>query len=237
LFPDFTITYACVKSSTYFTDKSSGPITARSWDFGDMGSGAQNTSTLTSPLHYYAGGGPFTVTLTLNGTSTISKTVTLAANSLPDNTVQLNNGKLISTQLANGYQWLKTGQIISGETLRSYDFGTTPGDYSVLIFNSTCNKRSDPFVITGLDEVPSMAVHSVKIYPNPTSDFLQVESTSEVVGMSILDAVGRENRMTPELINNGRYRLDVSAIPNGLYILRVVTREGRTDLQKVIIRK
>ncbi len=237
LFPDFTIAYTCVKSSTYFTDKSSGPITSRSWNFGDAGSGTQNTSTLTSPLHYYAGGGPFTVTLTLNGASTISKTVTLAPNSLPDNTVQLNNGKLISTSLANSYQWLAAGQIIDGATLRSYAFGTTPGDYSVLIFNSTCNKKSDPFVITGLDEVPAAAIHRVKIYPNPTSDFLQIESTNEIVGVSVMDAVGRENRLDPETIDTGRYRLNVSSIPNGLYILRVATKDGRGDLQKIIIRR
>jgi subtilisin family serine protease len=236
LFPDFAITYSCVKSSTYFTDKSSGPITARSWNFGDTGSGTQNTSTLTSPLHYYAGGGPFTVTLTLNGASTITKTVTLAANSLPDNTIQLNNGKLISSQLANGYQWLLGGQIVSGETQRSYTFAT-PGDYSVLIFDATCNKKSDPLVITGVDEVAPIAIHTVKIYPNPTSDFLQIESTSEVVGVSVMDAVGRESRIEPEPFDGGRYRLNVSVIPNGLYILRVATKDGRVDLQKVIIRK
>ncbi len=236
LFPDFSISYPCAKASTYFTDKSSGPITGRQWNFGDASS-AQNTSSLTSPLHYYAGGGPFTVTLTLNGTSVITKTVTLAGNSLPDNSIQLNNGKLISTQLADSYQWLKEGQIISGATLRSYPFGTTIGEYSVLIFNSTCNKKSDPFVITGVDEVPAIAIHSVKIYPNPTSDFLQVESSSEVVGISILDAVGRESWLEPEPIDNARYRINVTTIPNGLYILRVATRNGKVDLQKVIIRK
>ena len=77
---------------------------------------------------------------------------------------------------------------------------------------------------------------AIKIYPNPTSDFLQIESTSAVLSTSIIDAVGREIRLEAEPMDEGRYRLNVSAVPSGLYILKVVIRE-RTDLQKVIIRK
>ncbi|MBS1978738.1 MAG: S8 family serine peptidase, partial [Bacteroidetes bacterium] len=135
LFPDFSIAYTCQKSATYFTDKSSGSISSRSWNFGDPSS-PQNSSTLTSPVHYYAGGGPFSVTLTITGSSgsrSVTKQVTMQANDLPDNTVQTNNGNLISTVLSSSYQWLKDGQIIDGATSRSYNFSGTPGEYSVLI--------------------------------------------------------------------------------------------------------
>ena len=242
LFPDFTTSNTCVKASTYFTDASSGPITSRSWNFGDPAS-SQNTSTLVSPLHYFATAGPFTATLTVNGASgsrSISKQVVLTANDLADNTVQFNsnppNSTLISTVIAQGYQWLKDGQIISGATGRSFSgWTTTPAEYSVLIFSTTCNKRSSPFLITAIEDstLPSQAI---KIYPNPTSDFLQVESASAVLSISIIDAVGREIRLEAEPLNEVRYRLNVTAIPSGLYILKVVTRE-KTDLQKVIIRK
>ena len=235
LFPDFAITYTCAKSSTYFTDKSSGPITSRSWSFGDAGS-TENSSTLTSPVHYYSGGGPFTVTLTLNGTASITKTVTLSANALADNTVQFNNGKLISTVLADSYQWLKDGQVIDGATSRSYSF-TASGKYSVLTFNSVCNKRSDVLVITGIDETPGMIVNRVKIYPNPTSDYLQIESATEVVSVTVTDAVGREWRIEPEPMDANRYRLNLTSVPNGLYILRTATKDGKVDLQKMIVRK
>ncbi|HRI78584.1 MAG TPA: PKD domain-containing protein [Cyclobacteriaceae bacterium] len=238
VFPDFAISNTCIQSSTYFTDASSGSITSRSWNFGDASS-SQNTSTLTSPLHYYATAGPYTAMLTVSGASgsrSISKQVTLTANDLPNNTVQLNNGSLISTVVAQGYQWLKDGQIIAGATSRSYSFGTTPAEYSVLIFSNTCNKRSAPFLVTAVEESPSVAMNEIKIYPNPTSDILQIESGSPVLATSILDAVGREIRLEAEQMDGIRYRLNVSAIPNGLYILKVITREKAT-LQKVIIRK
>ena len=237
LFPDFSISNTCLKSSTYFTDKSSGPITSRSWTFGDPSS-SQNTSTLTSPLHYYAAGGPFTATLTLNGTGgsrSTSKTITLLANDLPDNTIQFNNGNLISTVVAQSYQWLKDGQIVLGANARSFNNSGAPGEYAVLIFSNTCNKRSDP-LITAIEEDLVIKRLHVKIYPNPTTDFLQIESGSTVLAVSILDAVGRSWPVEMEKMDDTRYRVNVSAVPAGLYIIKVTTVE-RTDLQKVIIRK
>lgn len=239
LFPDFTISYACINASVYFTDASSGTVTSRSWNFGD-GSSAQNTSSLTSPVNYYTGAGPFTVTLTVNGPSgsrTVSKILTLTANDLPDNTVQFSDGTLFSTNLTNSYQWLKDDQIITGATGRTYNYGGTPALYSVLTFSTACNKRSTPFLVTAIeDEVNSAQTLLIKIYPNPTSDFLQVESNKAVLGIFVMDALGRELRLNSELMNENRYRLNVTDIPNGIYILKVVTPQA-TDLQKVVIRK
>ena len=109
-------------------------------------------------------------------------------------------------------------------------------EYSVLIFSATCNKRSSPFLVTAVEDVSAILLKEVKIYPNPTSDYLQIESGSPVVGTSIMDAMGREIRLEAEPMDTGRYRLNLSAIPNGLYILKVITRE-KVDLQKLIIRK
>lgn len=238
LFPDFSVSNTCIKSSIYFSDKSSGTITSRLWTFDDPTS-TQNTSTLASPLHYYSTAGPFVATLTLNGTGgsrSTSKTITLQPNDLADNTIQLNNGNLISTVVAQGYQWLKDGQIVSEATSRSFNFAGAPGEYAVLIFNSNCNKRSDPFLVTAIEDNQTTTRTHVKTYPNPTSDFLQIESGNAVLAASILDAVGREWRLELERIDDTRYRVNVSTIPSGLYILKTTSRE-KVDLQKIIIRK
>jgi PKD repeat protein len=47
-----------------FTDQSAGGPTSWAWDFGDPGSGSDNTSTIQNPLHTYASPGTYTVTLT-----------------------------------------------------------------------------------------------------------------------------------------------------------------------------
>jgi PKD repeat protein len=60
-----------------FTDASTGNPASWSWDFGDPGSGADNTSTLQNPSHTYAADGSYTVKLTVtNATGTNTKTRT-----------------------------------------------------------------------------------------------------------------------------------------------------------------
>ena len=64
-----------------FTDESFGvshPITSWAWDFGDPGSGADNTSTLKNPSHVFTTPGIYTVTETvsgLDGTGSVSKQI------------------------------------------------------------------------------------------------------------------------------------------------------------------
>ena len=62
-----------------FTDQSTGPVTSRSWTFGDG-----TSSTSTNPAHTYASAGQFTVTLTVtgNGTSSQASKVISVSNTL-----------------------------------------------------------------------------------------------------------------------------------------------------------
>jgi PKD repeat protein len=50
-------------SIVQFTDTSTGSPSSWSWDFGDPGSGGNNTSTLQNPTHTFSANGPYTVTL------------------------------------------------------------------------------------------------------------------------------------------------------------------------------
>jgi len=62
----FTADTSCLDFPTQFTDGSttaSGTIIAWEWNFGDPGSGAQNTSTLQNPTHIFSTTGTFNVTL------------------------------------------------------------------------------------------------------------------------------------------------------------------------------
>ena len=83
---DFTTT--CGGSNyMYFYSQSPGAIT-QTWDFGDPGSGANNTSTLANPYHLYAAPGTFTVILIANnGTTadTITQSVVVPASCIGAN--------------------------------------------------------------------------------------------------------------------------------------------------------
>ena len=91
----FTITgnNSCSSVPIQFTNTSSGTGLSYSWNFGDPGSGTQNTSNLINPIHQYnavgSGTQNYTVTLLVtnsNGcTASISQTVTV--NALPNPTL------------------------------------------------------------------------------------------------------------------------------------------------------
>jgi PKD repeat protein len=56
-------------SLVHFIDQSSGSMTSWFWDFGDPGSGTNNTSNLQNPEHYYTSPGVYTACLTIGGDS------------------------------------------------------------------------------------------------------------------------------------------------------------------------
>ncbi len=63
-----SFTYACTSSNTIsFTNTSSLCPNSFSWNFGDPGSGVNNTSTAANPTHTYSLAGSYAVTLTVSG--------------------------------------------------------------------------------------------------------------------------------------------------------------------------
>jgi PKD repeat protein len=75
---DFTVTSQIICTNTaQFTDNSINVPTSWLWNFGDIASGGNNTSTLQNPTHVFSGTGQYTITLTATNTygfNTITKT-------------------------------------------------------------------------------------------------------------------------------------------------------------------
>ena len=61
--------------------------------------------------------------------------------------------------------------------------------------------------VTGLDEQPE---ENLTVYPNPATDFIQVDSQNEV---SIYDLTG-------QLVLKGQGRMDISSLACGVYFVK-----------------
>ncbi len=70
-----SFTFTCTGSTVAFQSTSGQCPTAYAWDFGDPGSGAQNTATTATPSHTYPGAGTYPVTLTVSGPCNASSTI------------------------------------------------------------------------------------------------------------------------------------------------------------------
>lgn len=65
--PSAAIGYTCTSATAAtFTDNSTGCITSRQWNFGDLGSGASNFATGAQVTHTFSQPGTYTVTLVVN---------------------------------------------------------------------------------------------------------------------------------------------------------------------------
>lgn len=66
--------------------------------------------------------------------------------------------------------------------------------------------------------IEDMANTTVEVYPNPVSDILYINSTSDLKSIKVLDATGRVC-INVNNLNSGS--IDVSLLPKGLYIIRL----------------
>ena len=237
LFADFTVQFDCEEASVFFSDQSTGPFNTLSWTFDDPLSG-KNNSTLPDPIHFYAQGGTYTVSLQIgdgNNTATYNKAITLKPNLLPENKIELDNGKLISFLPAGQYQWTLDEVLIEGGTDRSIDFDESTGEYAVLIFDEVCNRRSSIFLVTGLGE--GTGHPGISIYPNPASANLFVRSATdnEIRFLRLVDEQGRPVLARPVTAGKFDAEIDLSGLSAGLYLLQVETKAG-TFSSRLLIR-
>ncbi len=239
-FPDFTFANNCIQSSTMLTNKSNGPITTYSWDFGDPASG-KNSSSLPSPIHDFNQTGNYLVTLEVsNGASPkkkVSKIVeVLIPNSLPANHIVINNSKLTSFTPASKYAWVLNEELVDNSNTRAISFAEKPGDYAVLIFDELCNRRSDPFVISALEDEPLPLVKGFTLFPNPVDDklFLRKAPETQVKAIHLIDLLGRSRPIEVSEYAEG-LQIDVSSVESGIYLIQVWSESGIFK-EKIIVR-
>ncbi|MTI19404.1 T9SS type A sorting domain-containing protein, partial [Fulvivirga sp. RKSG066] len=68
--------------------------------------------------------------------------------------------------------------------------------------------------VTGLVEAENQSI----IFPNPASDYIDIVSQDTFSHLTVINSAGQT--MAKKEINRN-YRLDISALPNGMYILKL----------------
>ncbi len=170
-------TSGCAPLTSAFTPiytNPSDPISTYSWNFGDLASGANNTSILSNPSHIYNNAGVYDVTLTVTTTNGCILTVTNTAyikvgtpqtitSVTPASTFCLNNSivftanfSTLTDQLVWNYgdgsglntQVLTSAQSAAGTVDQSYSYGA-PGSYPVTVTAYYNNCPSAVYTLAG----------------------------------------------------------------------------------------
>lgn len=173
------------------------------------------------------------VTNTTTGCSrTTTNATVVTVNSLPAATITPQGpttfcaGGSVVLQANTGaglsYKWKKSGNLIAGATLSNYT-ATTAGNYKAEVTNSSgCTKLSAAITVTvpckDGEQITSYQESLVSIYPNPAQVELNISlNTNENYEIDIVNMIGEK------IISvKNQKRIDISALLNGIYILKVV---------------
>ncbi|HSF55412.1 MAG TPA: S8 family serine peptidase [Algoriphagus sp.] len=234
LFAKFESTYNCVGAAVTFENQSEGAVSTYLWEFGQVG-----TSTLENPIFVFNSPGSYPVTLTISnsqGSTSFEQEIVIGANELLKPIIVINGDQLTSQQPGNSYQWYLNGQVIPGAVQRSY-VAVSDGSYQVAIFDSVCNRLSDPVIISAIPE-PDLSRFGIFVGPVPSQDNVSIQFLNEYKGkitLTLVDMAGRVY-LTKVAGKNGDELTEYITLPAqpGLYLLKIET--NKLTLHKKLIK-
>lgn len=99
-----------------------------------------------------------------------------------------------------------------------------------------CNKDDIIDTLTGLWQIPkSKKELSIQVYPNPTSRQFSIETEIQYARILLFSMSGKN--LKEQLHDEASSQIDVSTLPEGIYVLQLYSREGgMVHVQKVTIR-
>src|SRR5690606_19772484 len=128
------------------------------------------------------------------------------------------------------YQWFLNNSALRDATDSAYVV-TENGDYTVVVTDENgCTDTSDVYTVNNvtINEI-ALAAGQVRVYPNPTSDLINIQSPVEV-NILLTNAVGKVIRYVP-----GASQINLSDLAAGLYLLHITDVQGHLiKVEKVL---
>jgi len=82
--------------------------------------------------------------------------------------------------------------------------------------------------------ISSVDADQISLYPNPASDLLYIQTRNPVLSVTFYNAMGQQVLELP--VNADNNQVDVSSLPNGLYMLKVICDQSTYSTQVIIAR-
>src|SRR5690606_25806418 len=181
--------------------------------------------------------GPTTITWTFTDDcgNVTTQTQNVIIDEMDVSTFVLNDGiTIVANNTGGTYQWIDctTNQPIVGETGPSYT-ATYNGDFAVEITKGNCFDVSACTTIStvGISEIGNTEL--VKVYPNPTSGAVKIESENTVFDQVIVrNAIGQEvERLSITSVN--QYVLNLPEEP-GVYFVEIFNQQVQKTMVRII---
>ncbi|MEN8828089.1 MAG: T9SS type A sorting domain-containing protein [Flavobacteriales bacterium] len=214
----------CVGESITFTASgTSSPL----YDFKTGGTSVQNSASSTYSTTPTASlsatvEGEYNTCPILSNTKTITLvTIDSSANKLTDSTGT-------ATMSGANYQWIDcvTGLAVPGATSQLF-LAPVSGNYQVAVTLNGCSDTSSCYsFIVPVSSINENKIESLKVYPSPTSNLLNVTTDAiQITRISIQDVNGRIVWNSTPL--NSASNIDVANLNSGVYLITVHTENGK----------
>ncbi|NML70210.1 T9SS type A sorting domain-containing protein [Chryseobacterium sp. RP-3-3] len=127
--------------------------------------------------------------------------------------IQLNFTTNVATYYKNGVVFY-TGQVVGG---------TKVGNLAITNDNYNSSAYFDGIqVVSGVLGTSEVEKLNYKMYPNPTSDFVVIESKDKINSIEVYDFGGK--KLEAPFVGN---KVDLRNLPSGVYILNINTPNGK----------
>ena len=181
--------------------------------------------------------GDYVQTFSLGGCDSIL-TLNLSIISV-DTGVALQGYDLVSSVTGASYQWINcsNSQAIAGATSGIFT-PTEPGNYAVVVTENGCTDTSACIAIATVGNTRSIDLASVRMYPNPVEDVVNLEFSRPVKlsSIQVYDLTGR--MLVSELVNGmvDSYSLKLLEVPSGMYLVALAYTDGSQQVGRILVR-
>lgn len=172
-----------------------------------------------------------------------SKDIEVKVNPLPAGEIAVDGNILRAPEGNFTYQWFRNGDIIQGETSRTFT-AQLMGEFAVELTSAAgCKKRlnSVTLTISWLPGRPVIDAKPLKIYPNPASDWVRLEfpdgilATDPAISIYSSDGKNLTEMVTITLLNDTEAELQINRLAKGTYLISATNSEQKSYFAKLII--
>lgn len=205
------------------------------WDFGEVGSGAANSSTLANPVHTYSATGTYSVKLITYSNCTSDTLLTSVTISSLSPVISVSGASLfckgdIRTYTASGASTYSWSTNASGTSISLSPTVTTiytvTGNINGCQASKTFTVNVEPCLgISGEDKTSKM-----RVYPNPFTNELSVE-VEEAADLVVIDLTGRT--VLNIKVQKGMSNVNTANLKAGVYIVQC-TSNGSVSRFRVV---
>jgi hypothetical protein len=132
----------------------------------------------------------------------------------------------------SSYQYVYLGRFNNNSTTDFIQINGT-GNNSYYYIDDVCISTDSNYAFNYIfNEIPVSTLNYFMLYPNPTSDFINIQCNLDFAEVRIIDLLGNiKQRISIALIKDEK--IDVNSLKSGCYILTVTDRKNKINYGKL----